>query len=57
MHLLNMLFDGVLATARGVQWSCSRVISRFMIGVRGPVRARRYPRGPYAMRIPADRKW
>jgi hypothetical protein len=55
--MLNLLVQGVVAMARGAQWSCGRLLSRFMMGLRGPVRARRYPHGPYAVRVPADRKW
>lgn len=57
MFLLNTLFQGVLASGRRAQWSFGRLVSRFMMGLRGPVRARRYPHGPYAVRIPVDRKW
>jgi len=55
--MLNLLFQSTLAMARRAQWSCGRIVSRFMVGLRGPVRARRYPHGPYAVRIPVDRKW
>ncbi|HEY2481459.1 MAG TPA: hypothetical protein VGI30_04595 [Caulobacteraceae bacterium] len=55
--MLNFLVQGLVAMARDAQWSSGRILSRFMIGLREPVRARRYPHGPYAVRIPADRKW
>ncbi len=48
----------LLALMRTIQWSSSRAVDRFMMGLRGPPkRARRYPLGPYAVRIPVDRRW
>jgi hypothetical protein len=47
---------GVLALARRAQWSSSRAIGRFVMGVRAaPLRGRRYPHGPYGVRIPGNR--
>jgi hypothetical protein len=49
-------FLGVLALARRAQWSSSRAIGRFVMGVRAaPLRGRRYPHGPYGVRIPGNR--
>ncbi|HEY1448018.1 MAG TPA: hypothetical protein VGF33_05745 [Caulobacteraceae bacterium] len=49
---------GVLALARQAQWSFSRALDRFVMGVKAtPLRRRRFPHGPYGVRIPGDRQW
>jgi hypothetical protein len=49
---------GVLALARQAQWSLSRALDRFVMGVKAtPLRRRRFPHGPYGVRVPGDRQW
>jgi hypothetical protein len=58
MSLHRAIGAALLALVRTIQWSSSRALDRFMMGVRGPPRrARRYPHGPFAVRIPVDRRW
>ena len=57
MSLPRAIGAALLALVRTVQWSFGRTLDRFMMGLRGPPkRARRYPHGPFAIRIPADRR-
>jgi hypothetical protein len=49
---------GVVALARQVQWSFSRALSRFVMGLRAaPMRRRRFPHGPYGVHVQGDRSW
>jgi hypothetical protein len=48
----------LLALLRTIQWSSSRTVERFVMGLRGPPkRVRRYAHGPFAIRVPVDRRW
>lgn len=58
MSLPRVIGAALLAQMRTIQWSSSRAVDRFMMGLRGPPRrARRYQHGPFAIRVPTDRQW
>ncbi len=57
MSLARTIGAALLALVRTVQWSSNRAVDRFMMGLLGPPkRARQYPHGPFAVRIPVDRR-